>query len=105
MRKITKQAALALMSNKTWRSGNTKVVNKKLYLHNNLIASIEDSNTTIFTLAGWNTNTTRERLLAADIRVYTKKGQAYCIDENGVHNKISSNEYVKVVNGIFCKNI
>lgn len=78
MRKITKQATMAFLSNKEFKKDNTEVVvsrikgngidlmSSSLLLHSNLIAlairngdSIEEM---YITNAGWFSNTTKERL-------------------------------------------
>lgn len=72
--------AQAFNNQEVMRSGNTQVnINGKrnIYLHGNLIAKIEGG-ALMVTLAGWNSNTTRERLNGLDgVRVSTRKGQAY----------------------------
>lgn len=81
MRKITTQAVNAFMQGKEFNGGNTKVERGALLLHGNKIAEFESllNNDNInITLAGWNTNTTRERLNGLPgVRVTTKQGQAY----------------------------
>jgi len=58
MRKISQQASKAFEAGEEYKNGNTQVIGGAL--------------------AGWNTNTTRERLNALNgVRVTTKKGQAY----------------------------
>ena len=88
MKKITQQAVNAFENNKDFKNGNTSVKRGDYFLHDNKIAEFEslflkDGNRNInITLAGWNTNTTRERLNGLDgVRVTTKQGQAYL---NGV---------------------
>lgn len=71
MRKITEQAARALLTRTPFKSGNTQVkitaeANSdtpvaRMYLHGNLIAELRGYNLHA-TLAGWPTPTTRERL-------------------------------------------
>ena len=84
MRKITEKAVNAFESNIDFKSSNTKVCRGDYYLHDNKIAEFtslfpNDKNKSInITLAGWNTNTTRERLNGLKgVRVTTKQGQAY----------------------------
>jgi hypothetical protein len=85
MRKITREAVDAFMNDRGYTSGNTSVkvdqtTNKTvLSLHSNDIARKLRKNSTIeITLAGWNTNTTRERLNGIPgVRVTTKRGQAF----------------------------
>lgn len=65
MRKITKQAIEAFMSNTPFKLSNTRVeVDKgsiRLYLHHNLIAQKVDGKIYISN-AGWATTTTKDRL-------------------------------------------
>ena len=88
MRKITQEAVYAFkmgidfnkQNMKVWSDGYTQY----MALHGNIIAKTifidGDLNTGILqiTLAGWNTNTTRERLNGLQgVHVTTKQGQAY----------------------------
>lgn len=83
MRKITKEAVYAFENNQRFNKANTIVNEFGYFLHGNKIAEytslFNDGNKDInITLAGWNTNTTRERLNGLDgVRVTTKLGQAY----------------------------
>lgn len=61
MRKITEQIANALFARQDVNKGNTATLNGEVFLHGNKIAKIEDG-ALLMTLAGWNTQTTRERL-------------------------------------------
>ena len=67
MRKIETQMCQAIQSNKNWKSGNTEVVTNEttsnVYLHGNLIATVTDTDMTIFD-GGWQSNTTKSRLNA-----------------------------------------
>lgn len=87
MRKITREAVHAFESGARYKNTNTEVNDFGYFLFGNKIAEFEsmykDGNKNInITLAGWNTNTTRERLNGLDgVHVTTKKGQAYL---NGV---------------------
>lgn len=79
MRNITEQAINAFTEGKPFKKRNTKVRIEGdiviLLLHNNEIAKI-DSDGTWVTDAGWNTNTTRERLNGIPrVDVRSKKGQ------------------------------
>lgn len=85
MRTIEEQMIAAIRARKDWKSGNTQVAAfpagvVKVFLHGNHIATLR-SNGVDFTLAGWNTPTTRSRLnailqeFAPRNRVYTKKGE------------------------------
>ena len=57
----------AIQSNKNWKSGNTEVITNEtvsnVYLHGNLIATVTDTDMTIFD-GGWQSNTTKSRLNA-----------------------------------------
>ena len=73
MRKIESQMIEAIKSETDWKSGNTKVINfyndgnevvvTSVFLHDNLIAEIQDDSVMIFD-GGWQTNTTKSRLNA-----------------------------------------
>ena len=78
MRKITREAVTALMHNAEMRSNNTIVTFDgkvgRMYLFGNFIAEF-DRGVLSITMAGWNTNTTRERLSGLpNVTVRTKKG-------------------------------
>lgn len=84
MRKITKEACQAFEAGTNYKNGNTEVNDHGYFLHGNKIAEHNslfknNGNKSInITLAGWNTNTTRERLNGLrGVRVSTKLGQAY----------------------------
>ena len=68
MRKITRQITEAFANKQAKRSGNDEVTitndsEVRLYLHRNKIAEhVIGTNILTVTLAGWGTNTTRERL-------------------------------------------
>ena len=77
MRKIEEAMCAAVKERRNWQSGNTRVEVKdggnwvKVYLWDNLIYTEcrEDNDAKRFTLAGWNTNTTRSRLNALGVGV------------------------------------
>lgn len=83
MRKITSEAVQAFKSGANYKKTNTEVNRFGYFLHGNKIAEwnslFKDGNKKInITLAGWNTNTTRERLNGLpNVKVTTKLGQAY----------------------------
>lgn len=86
MRKITEQAHSAFMYGGNWKSSNTQVKtdnHTELYLHDNLIAKLCTSVGVFFSLAGWNTPTTRERLQAAGVKVKQKAGAAVFVSAMG----------------------
>ena len=67
MRKIESQMCQAIQSNKNWKSGNTEVITNdtvsNVYLHGNLIATVTETDMTIFD-GGWKSVTTKSRLNA-----------------------------------------
>ncbi len=83
MRKITSAARAAFLSGARFSLDNTRVkVDRErctLSLHGHEIAaSVGFGNEEVtFSLCGWNTPTTRERLHAAGLSVGTKKGTPY----------------------------
>ena len=82
MRKIETQMCQAIQSNKNWKSGNTEVITNEttsnVYLHGNLIATVTDTDMTIFD-GGWQSNTTKSRLNALC--------QEFCISGEKVFQK------------------
>ena len=82
MRKIETQMCQAIQSNKNWKSGNTEVITNEttsnVYLHGNLIATVTDTDMTIFD-GGWQSNTTKSRLNALC--------QEFCISGERVFQK------------------
>ena len=91
----------AIQSNKNWKSGNTEVITNdtvsNVYLHGNLIATVTDTDMTIFD-GGWQSNTTKSRLNAlcdefciSGERVFQKNFQWYvnkfvgCINGQNVY--------------------
>lgn len=99
MRKIERAMLDAIKNRKSWRSGNTEVVyleevesptlarieHAKVYLHGNHIATWDysrnraDANPS--TLKRWPTATTKSRLRALDVDVYTKNCVTYLYDQ------------------------
>ena len=75
MRKITKRVKTAFETGKKLTEGNTTVISNAIYLHGNRIAWKTDTGIG-FSLCGWNTQTTRERLLAAGVRIAQRNYQA-----------------------------
>jgi hypothetical protein len=76
MRKIEEQMVAAVNERRNWSSGNTRVEVRdggnwvKVYLHENLIyTECMESGEKRFTMAGWDTNTTRSRLNALGVYV------------------------------------
>ena len=95
MRKIEEAMCAAVKERRDWKSGNTEVVNAywcvNVYLHGNLIYREYLDGTVEFTLAGWNTVTTRSRLNALGIEVRQKNFNAIYngeeINESKWYNK------------------
>ena len=86
MRQIEKEmrnaVANAMNNGKDWKKGNTAVYSLFgavfVSLHGNLIYQIDKvTKNGKFTLAGWNTPTTRSRLNALGVGVYQKNFEAY----------------------------
>ena len=85
MRKIERQMCDAIRDSKDWKSGNTRVTNfyndnnelvaTSVFLHDNLIAEVTDTDVTIFD-GGWQSNTTKSRLNAIC--------STFCVDGEGV---------------------
>lgn len=81
-RKITEKAAAAFAAARPMRSSNTVITVEHgfavLHLHGNAIAARNlATGETRFTLAGWNTPTTRERLHAAGVSVGQRAFEPY----------------------------
>ena len=105
MRVIEKAMIEAIRSHKDMKRANTQVAAhpagvSKVFLHGNHIANVS-ATAVSFTLAGWNTPTTRSRVNALlreftpNSGVSTKLGQAR-LHQNGEIRPISSNEWVVV---------
>lgn len=77
MKKIEEQMCRAVREHRNWSKGNTRVTitdngnGVSVYLYDNCIYS-KVFNHASFTLAGWNTATTRSRLKALGINVYQR---------------------------------
>ena len=73
MRKIERQMCEAIRNTTDWKSGNTEVTNfydrdsklvvTSVFLHDNLIADITETEVTLYD-GGWQSNTTKSRLNA-----------------------------------------
>lgn len=85
MRKIEEAMCAAVKTRKNWQSGNTRVESRRaenggveifVYLHGNKICEVYENLSgcyeKYFSLAGWNTSTTRSRLHALGIGVSSK---------------------------------
>jgi len=92
MRKIEKEMNKAITQKRDWSLSNTMVrvdpdTNKSMvYLHGHHIATVDTSRsdwswysveTNEKTLSNWPTNTTKSRLRALGVDVYTKAGTVY----------------------------
>ncbi len=97
MRKITELASNAFYNEKDFNLSNTRVYfdglgGGFLYLHNNLIAEIDyRSNKLKISSAGWETNTTKERLngiLNEKLLYITQKDFVWYLCETGTKNKV-----------------
>ena len=89
-RKVSEQSAKALFSGFSgFYGGNTETEKGRLSLFGNTIAWL-DSGVLHFTLCGWNTPTTKERLNAIfyrafpshEVKVFQKKGKLYVSVQN-----------------------
>ena len=101
MRKITAEAVDAFMNGRQYCNSNTTVrtftsnvasdgAYTEMRLHDNKIA-YQNRDGLFITLAGWNSNTTRERLNGLPgVRVNTRAGQAY------LNGEPWSGEWVKI---------
>ena len=84
MRKIEQQMCDAIKENRNWKSGNTEVCysddygTSRVYLHDNLIAIVSDTDVEVFD-GGWQSNTTKSRLNA----ICTE----FCIAGEGIFQK------------------
>lgn len=81
MRKVTQKAVQCFRNNVNFKQGNTKVERlgneTRLYLHNNLIAKRNPKGLYI-TNAGWQSNTTKERLNALpNVSIHQKNWEWY----------------------------
>lgn len=95
MRKINAEMINAIRNGRNWMNGNTRVETSyggriDVYLHGNRIFS-QQGNVKIFTLAGWNTTTTRSRLGALGMDV---KQRNFIPIYNG--KEIESNKWYEV---------
>ena len=106
MRKISKEAAAALIAGTNYFNSNTRVEDGVMYLHGNAIAVSEPygkRGAYAITLAGWPTTTTKERIntlldmLGAPYRLCTIKGQVYAYNhKDGSKIALDLDTYYKV---------
>jgi hypothetical protein len=96
MRQITQDAAIAFANGRPFRQNNTEVRvlngSTQLLLHNNIVAArFAGSGKVMFSLAGWGTPTTRERVngllqyLGYTTRVYQDKHEQFVWHEGKAH--------------------
>lgn len=91
-RKITLEATNAFFAGKNYKQSNTEVLTfagglVELRLYGHTIAQYNKNNREIiFSLCGYNTLTTRERLKGLGINITTKKGQAYFNEKQITNN-------------------
>lgn len=84
MRKITETISNAYKAGTPCRMSNTSTDGRSISLFGHMIARKTNHGTsTRFTLAGWNTPTTRERLKAAGIWIRNLQGGAYLQQQEG----------------------
>lgn len=62
MRQVTQQIKQAFEQGKSLKVGNTETDGQTVWLHGNAIIKRDASGFVIWSLAGWNTPTTRERV-------------------------------------------
>lgn len=77
MRKVTREARMALLHEKSYTNSNTRVRNGQIFLHGTPIVTKGEGLTFILQTGGWNTPTTRERIKPFVRSCYTVKGQLH----------------------------
>ena len=87
MRKVTEQIKQAFFERKAKTIGNTHTDGESVWLHGNEIIKRDSSGLIFWTLAGWNTPTTRERINGIlDVGVHQKNFEpvlnGHTIDES-----------------------
>jgi hypothetical protein len=82
---ISKESAAALLSGREYKKQNTQVSNEygqnTLRLWGNRIAWLSESGILGFSLCGWDSRTTCERLRALGLPIWHKRGGLYCGDD------------------------
>lgn len=107
MKQIDTNCAGALLSRTPFAGGNTVVKPRygmedfwQMHLHGNLIAVLAPDNSLYFTMAGWGSPTTRNRLNGLRIGVYQKDGKQMVGDQHiaatGWYRRIRRDECVLV---------
>lgn len=94
-RQVTKDIVRAFLNGENRKISNSEVhadcTGVYMYLFGNLIARRVGERTQV-TLAGWNSQTTRERLNGLpNCKVYTRNGQAFINDQ-----AVKSDEWVQI---------
>lgn len=89
MRQITEIMTRAFFNGERKTLSNTTVKNHEMYLFDNKIAWIEN-NKLYFTMCGWNTQTTRERLNGLGVRISQRNFEPYFNGEKIDSKKIYS---------------
>lgn len=105
MRKITQDAIRALYENKNFKRGNTEVrrgIVPCLLLHDNIIAKLTIFDGLCISSAGWNTNTTKERLNGLEgVSIYQKNFTWYLNDREWTGQWVSVPNFTK--HGRYCQ--
>lgn len=95
MRQIDKDMLQAVCEHGNWHCDNTQVTNNgnvvRVFLHGNLIYE-DDGEQESFTLAGWDTLTTRNRLRALGANIFHKNGKIYASKCSSGANAIEINK-------------
>ena len=74
MRKVTREISDAFIAGKAKTIGNTSTDGKKIWLHGNAIARRNENGSIEISSAGWQSNTTKERLNGLLTRLCLNKG-------------------------------
>jgi hypothetical protein len=74
MRKVTREISDAFIAGKAKTIGNTITDGKKIWLHGNAIARRNENGSIEISSAGWQSNTTKERLNGLLTRLCLNKG-------------------------------
>lgn len=77
MRKISRQASYEFYNGGRFNKSNTKVMNGRMFLFGNCIAEYINDFVIAFTMAGYPTVTTRERLHTLGIPIRQVNGEQY----------------------------
>ena len=103
MRKITKDAQNAINNFESFSSDNTMVQITdsgiaNLLLHGHLIASKRPNGQIAFSMCGWGTPTTRERLGAVEVSIGQRKGEQYYINSITKEETLISTDSIYIIN-------